>query len=145
MELPFTRAGAVVALALVVASCGDDGSGDDDDDGAVPQLADLSGRTFTSTSVEGWTVVDGTAVILTFDDEGVSAIAGCNTMRGGAAITDGALAVADPMASTMMACSEELTAQDEWLQAFLTAGPTVALDAAELTLATDEETLVASS
>jgi heat shock protein HslJ len=45
------------------------------------------------------------------------------------------------MASTMMACSDELMAQDTWLSAFLSSGPAIALDGDTLTLTGDDATL----
>src|SRR5688572_17170618 len=82
---------ALVALAGVAASA----CGDDDDDAlaadaaqdvseaeseaaAAPDDSDLVGSSFASTSAEGWTLVEGTQVVLTFEPDAVSAVAGCN-------------------------------------------------------------------
>ena len=53
----------------------------------------------------------GTEITLTFADESVVAVAGCNTMTGGFAIDDGVLEV-DRWRQTMMACPDEVQAQD---------------------------------
>ncbi len=134
---------AACAAVLVVAACGDD----DDDEGAAgaaPTVEELAGTTFTSTSVEGWTLVDGTEVALTFDADGLAANAGCNTLRGSVAITDGQLQVGT-MASTTMACDPDLMDQDAWLTSFLEAESAITLEGTTLTITNEDATLVASS
>jgi heat shock protein HslJ len=118
---------------LAVSACGDDeASGVDEDD--------LNGRVFTSTGVDGTTIVDGTNVVITFADDSMSVIAGCNTMNGGFDIEDDVLEAAN-LVSTMMACDEGLMAQDQWVTALLTGSPTVALDGDTLTIAGGDITL----
>jgi heat shock protein HslJ len=108
---------------------------------------DLAGKTFSSTEVRGHQLVAGTSVSLTFEDGRVSAKAGCNTMSGSATWDTGKLVVAQPLASTMMACDEALTAQDQWLSGFLTSSPALALDGNTLTLGDNASgmTLVATT
>ena len=125
----------VVAAALI-AACNDDGAG-----GGSPSVDDLAGKTFVSSSVDGHPM-DGTSVTLSFDEGGVAVHAACNTMRGAVTIDDGRLEVA-AMAQTMMACADDLTAQDAFLSGFLEAGPTVSLRGRTLTLTTDDATIVA--
>ena len=137
-------------LAMVVlAGCGgdDDDSGDDNpddsaaaDDAAAPTADDLEGKTFVATEVEGGTIVDGSEIVVTFEDGAVIVNAGCNTQRGGYEITDGTLTV-DPLVATMMACDEALMAQDQLMADLLSAGPTVALDGDELTIASSTTTV----
>ena len=118
---------------LAVSACGDDeASGVDEDD--------LNGRVFTSTAAEGATIVDGTNVIITFADDSMSVVAGCNTMNGAFDIEDDVLKAAN-LVSTMMACDEPLMAQDQWVGTLLTSNPTVALDADTLTIAGSDITL----
>jgi heat shock protein HslJ len=111
---------AVVAV-LSLGACGD-------------SAPDLDGRSYTSTEVRGHDLVAGTTVTLTFEDGRISANAGCNTMNGTATWDGGTLDVAEPMASTMMACEDDLAAQDQWLSSFLTSSPALEVEGDTLTL-----------
>jgi heat shock protein HslJ len=138
---------AVLALsALALAACGSDDDSPAADDslpavGSAPTADDLADSAFESTAVTGHDLVADTTIELAFTSDGLSARAGCNSMNGGYSITDGTLDVGQ-MASTMMACSDELMAQDAWLSAFLSGGPAIALDGDTLTLTGDDATLV---
>lgn len=103
---------------------------------------DLDGRTYVSTAGSRVRLVPGTQVWLAFADGRISARAGCNTVFGGYAVRVGRLVVDGPLASTLMACSPELSAQDEWLAGFLASGPAVALDGDVLRLSDEEVVLV---
>ena len=46
----------------------------------VDLAAALDGRTFVSTAVEGYTLVDGTQIPLTFDGANLAAAGGCNQL-----------------------------------------------------------------
>jgi len=127
--------GLTLIAATTFAACSDD-------DGSTPSVETLNGSTFKSTSVEGYEMVAGTDVTFTFDNDGISVNAGCNTMFGGIEIIDGVLSVG-PMASTRMACDESLMAQDEALIAFLEGGPSLRLEDDELTLTGAEVTITA--
>jgi heat shock protein HslJ len=97
----------------------------------------LDGRTFVSTAVEGYQLVEGTQVQLTFDGSNLGATAGCNQMSSGYAL-EGDVLVVDATAMTQMACiPASLMDQDTWLSALLTSRPTVALDGDMLTLTSD--------
>lgn len=109
--------------------------------GGTPTTPDLAGRTFASTEVAGHELVPGTSVRITFEEGHLSATAACNTVFGSAQWSDGVLE-AGPLASTMMACSPELMAQDAWLAELLEAGPTIALDGSTLTISGETSTLV---
>ena len=127
------RASFVVsAAALVLGGCG----------GEAPELA---GKTYTSTDVRGHELVEGTQVTLAFTEDQLSAQAGCNTMSGPASWADGTLELEGPMASTMMACDEALTAQDQWLSQFLESSPAIDLDATELILGDDTDGMTLSA
>ena len=130
---------ATIACAVALMSCGDDSTSSSDASKA-PAAADLDGRSFLSTKVEGQTLVDGTQVTLTFTADSISAVAGCNTMNGGYTIEDGVLKV-PAMVQTLMACDPETTAQDAWVSALLTGNPTLALAAEELTVKGGDVTL----
>jgi heat shock protein HslJ len=136
--IPRTALALITLSALALAACGDDSDAPDAEDtlpavGAAPAPADLSGRSFEATEVTGHELVEGSTIELFFDDDRLSARAGCNSMNGGYTITDGVLEV-PMMASTMMACEEALMAQDTWLSTFLADGAEVALDGDTLTL-----------
>jgi heat shock protein HslJ len=150
---------SVIALAAALlvagAACGDDdddradaatASGDTSETGTARSgdsaETDLVGSTFAASAVEGWTLVDGTELTISFDPDLVVAEAGCNSMRGGWSVVDGALVV-DTLSTTLIGCSDELQGQDEWLAAFLEGGPSVALDGDVLTLASADSTITA--
>lgn len=122
---------ALAAVVLVGAACG----GDDGDSSSAPPL---NGRTFVTTAaadVEGATLVPGSAIRVSFDDEGtsLSAHAGCNSMGGGWSLDGDTLVVGD-MFQTQMACEDALMDQDSWLVALLTSGPTLTLAGDTLTI-----------
>ena len=100
---------------------------------------ELGGRTFTSTEVRGHSLVDGTTIRLSFEDDAISAQAGCNTMVGGVSWSDGVLVTDGQLAMTMMACDDALSAQDQWLSDLLTSEPAIALDGDTLVLGDDTE------
>lgn len=136
MRSSFIGLTLIAATALTtLTACGDDG-------GSTPSIDDLSGSSYKSTSVEGFEMVAGTDVTFTFDGDGISVNAGCNTMFGGIEINDGVLSVG-PMASTRMACDEALMEQDAALIQFLEAGPKLELDDDVLTLIGADATITA--
>jgi heat shock protein HslJ len=122
-----SRSLAVVTLlgaSLALGACGS-------------ESADLAGRSFTSTEVRGHDLVEGSAIALTFEDGRMSANGGCNTLNGAATWDGDTLDVAEPLASTMMACDEALMAQDQWLSEFLTSSPALEVDGDTMTLGDD--------
>jgi heat shock protein HslJ len=125
-----------LAVVLSITACGDD------DDASVPNAAALYGQTFKSTSVEGHEMVAGTDVSFTFDADGMSVNAGCNTLLGQLEIVDGTLSVGT-MAQTSMACTDDLMEQDQFLVSFLEASPTISLDDDTLTLTGSDTTITA--
>jgi heat shock protein HslJ len=144
---PFPRALLATGLAaLVLAGCGGDDDSDDAPDdsataaAAAPTADDLEGKAFVATEVAGGTIVDGSEIIVTFEDGAVIVAAGCNTQRGGYEIADGTMTV-DPLVATMMACDDALMAQDQLMADLLSAGPTVALDGDELTISSPTTTV----
>jgi len=120
-------------LIAGLAACGDDGP-------PPVSAADLDGRTFVATELTGATIVDGSEIVVAFEDGGVAVNAGCNTQRGGYEVTDGTLVVG-MMAGTMMACDEALMAQDTLLADLMSSNPTIRLDGDELTIGSDTTTL----
>lgn len=141
----------VLLLALVLAACGDDDADTvdaGDDDGAPTTevtYADLDGRTFVSTGAQGYEIVADTTISLSFEDERISAAAGCNTQNGGVEVAEGQLRLTSPLASTMMGCEEPLMAQDQWVASFLEADPDITLEGDALTLSVGDEVLELSA
>jgi heat shock protein HslJ len=140
----FVLCGFVACLALFT-GCG----GDDDDNGnaapppaAPPATArDLSDRAFVATDVEGHDLVAGSKLTLVFPNPAqLSAQAGCNTMSGPFDIDGNVLAVGE-LQSTLMGCSAELQAQEDWLSGFLRSQPTASLHGDTLTLTGTDATV----
>jgi heat shock protein HslJ len=144
----------VSLLGAMVAGCSDDSDGGSADEtgGGTPspsaaavQAADLDGSTYTSTSVEGHDLAEGTTIQLGFENGSMSASAGCNTMFGPFDVSDGTLAWTAPPATTLIGCEPELSDQDQWLTDLLTAGVSAAADGSTLTLTSDDVTIELSS
>jgi len=96
---------------LAVAACDSTGSGSS----TTPEptsAADLAGTSWTLVSIGGTPVVDGSGPHLIFGVDGhASGSTGCNSMSGDYT-TDGAALTFGPMATTRMACEENLMAQE---------------------------------
>jgi heat shock protein HslJ len=140
----------LLLLALFLTACGDDADtvdvGDDGGDTATEvTYADLDGRTFVSTGSTGYEIVADTTISLSFEDERISAAAGCNTQNGGVEVADGQLRLTSQLASTMMGCEEPLMAQDQWVASFLEADPDITLDGDAMTLTVGDESLELSA
>jgi heat shock protein HslJ len=93
----------------------------------------LAGTTYLSQSATGITLAPGAVLRISFDDGRISVSGGCNGM-GGDVTFEGDTMTVGPMMSTQMACDQPLMDQDSAVQAFLTAGTTVAVDGDTLTL-----------
>ena len=123
------RAQVLSALLLVctLVACGyGDGRSADYGLKSTPQLSDLEGKTWVAHEIvdPDRQLVSGSSLTMTFSADSLSANAGCNTLHGAASVQDDEL-VASQLASTMMACEEDLMAQDTWLSDFLTSTPTI--------------------
>lgn len=125
----------VLIAASVVSACGGD------DEAAAPSADDLDGRSFVATSIEGQTIVEGSEIVVSFEDGMILIEAGCNSQRGGFEIDEDGSLVAGQLAATMMACDEALMAQDQLLAEIVADGPTVTLDEDQMTLTTDSTTV----
>ncbi len=108
----------LLGLTLILAACGSTGT---TTGGSVE--SDLEGRTFLSTEMTqggaAYDLVPGSVVRLTFGDGRLSANAGCNTLEGDVAFDGSRMTVTSALASTQMACPQELMDQDTWLAALL--------------------------
>jgi heat shock protein HslJ len=148
--------GMALAATLAVSGCGDDSDGAADDGassassagdsggtggGTVPTTADLEGMAYKSTSVSGHDLVSGTTIKLAFEADTMSVNAGCNAMGGPFAVDSGKLAWTGEPHSTMMACSDELAAQDDWLRQAFSDGWDVTTDGSTLTLTQGDVTM----
>jgi heat shock protein HslJ len=104
--------------------------------------ADLDGTTYQSTAVTGHDLAAGTVIDLGFDSGTLSVSAGCNTMFAEYEVDgSGMLRWTGHPASTMKACSEELTAQDQWLAQLFSAGVAVTSERSDLTLTSGAVTI----
>ena len=96
---------------LVVAACDSTGSGTN----TTPEptsAADLAGTSWTLVSIGGTPVVEASGPHITFGANGdANGSTGCNSFSGSYA-TDGAALTFGPMATTRMACGEDLMAQE---------------------------------
>jgi heat shock protein HslJ len=137
------RRSSVVALTLgalvALAACTTGGS-----PSSAPSAAgepsdvsfeDLEGLSFVVTAAEGYEVVPGSTITLTFEEGRIGIQAGCNTMGSQYRVEDGVLVIGQ-MITTEMACDEPLMAQDRFLGEFLY-NTTIALDGDTLTLSKD--------
>lgn len=123
------RTAAILLTALLAGACAQPGDVGSPGPGAGAALAD---RTFLSTAVtENGTprpLVGGTRIRLMVQPDGtVSLNAGCNHLGGKASFDDGRLTVGEP-ATTDMGCDQPRHEQDNWLGAFLGAGPSWTLN-----------------
>lgn len=144
--IPRTALALLTLSALAITACGSDDDSPAADDslpavGAAPTVDELTDRSFESTDVTGHELVVDTTIELVFLADSVGVRAGCNSMNAGYEIVDGNLQVAAAMASTMMACSDELMDQDMWLSEFLSSSPAISLDGDTLTLSGDDATI----
>ena len=148
--LPTRWSAAVAVMAMVLvgaAGCGsDDSSGAADDSsasasGSAVTTDDLEGTTYVSTTVTGHDLVEGSTISLSFEGPRMQLSAGCNIISAAYDVTDGTLAWTGDPAATMMACPDDLMAQDQWLIELFQDGVTATSDGSTLTLANDEVTI----
>ena len=146
MLSPRLAAAATILLVGPLAGCGSSGGEDDGGDAAPTNApsgtpvaaADLAGKTYESTAVEGHELVPGEPVRVTFEGDTMSVSAGCNTMFGAFELTDGTLAWSGEPASSLIGCEPELADQDAWLAELFTTGVDASSDGSSLTLTSDE-------
>lgn len=79
-------------------------------------MSDLAGNAYTSTAVQGHTLVPRTAVKIRFGPRTMAVTAGCNQMFGRYGLTDDTLNWTSTPVTTSKRCTPELTAQDQWLR-----------------------------
>jgi heat shock protein HslJ len=121
--------GAALLATTALAACG-------------PGAPDVAGRTFIATQVTGHQLVAGSQLVVAFTQDEVGLQPGCNSMSAPATWDDGTLRTTGEMRSTMMACGDELTEQDQWFSDFVSSAPTLAVDGDTLTLTGQDTTVV---
>ncbi|MFC7447414.1 META domain-containing protein [Rhodococcus daqingensis] len=105
---------------------------------STPSGADLQGRTFISTEVEGTPIPGGGPLTVEFaQPDRISMTAGCNRGNSTVDLSDGKM-VTGPIATTMMACVGDTAGADEWMTSLFEAGPAWTLTGETLTLTTGD-------
>jgi heat shock protein HslJ len=121
------RLGVVLAVPLVLASCGDGAAETEATGRTVP---DLDGTSWIATKVtehgQPRELVAGSELRVEFADGSISINAGCNGMGGNYSLSEEAELNADTLSGTMMACDQPLMDQDQWLSGTVFAAPLVA-------------------
>ena len=139
MRTLLRAASALVVAALVLAACGDD----DDVVSSGGSSSSIDGDYLAIEVTEGGqakALVEGTTISLRLHDGALTANAGCNTI-GGDYTVDGDVLRARALSTTEMGCDPPRHAQDEWLAALLSSGPTVEPGDQGFVLRTDSVTL----
>ncbi|SEK21152.1 META domain-containing protein [Rhodococcus maanshanensis] len=104
----------------------------------TPSGADLQGRTFVSTEVEGAPIPGGGPLTVEFvGQDRISMTAGCNRGNSTVDLSDGTV-VTGPIATTMMACVGDTAGADEWMTSLFEADPAWTLDGDTLRLTTSD-------
>jgi heat shock protein HslJ len=151
-----TRWSAAVAVMMALMALGVAGCSPDDSSGATDESAtsssgpavtadDLEGTAYVSTNVTGYDLVEGSTINLSFEGSRMQLSAGCNIISAAYDVTDGTLASTGEPAATMMACPDDLMAQDQWLIELFQDGLTATSDGSTLTLANDQVTIELAS
>jgi heat shock protein HslJ len=93
----------LIAIALVASVVACSGSADDP-----------TGRTWQLMNLEGVPRIQGSVIDMTIADGQVSGTSGCNTYNGPATVDEGdnSMTLGPDLASTMMACSDEVMEQE---------------------------------
>lgn len=133
---------------LLLSACGSGSDGESGSGSPSPSTSpatEIPNATYVSTEVTGHELVAGTAITVAIDDGTLSVVAGCNTQFAAYELSAGTLRWTGQAATTLMACSPELTEQDQWLAGLFTAGLEASLEGTTLTLTDGEVTMVLTS
>ena len=106
---------------------------------------DLNGNAYESTEVTGHELRRGHHHHLIFEDDDLSVAGGLQHYERRVRPRRHPPGLVRRAGGTMMACSDELTAQDAWLTALFTEGVDAALEDDVLTLTHDDETIKLSA
>jgi heat shock protein HslJ len=118
----------LLSLFLVLAACSSSDSG-------------LTGTSWNLETMAGQPPVEGSALTLAFTADTASGSAGCNTFTGGYSVSGDTITFGD-LASTMMACSDELNAQETAYLGALDSATAFDVSGDQLTLTTPAGELV---
>lgn len=130
---------SLLVVALSVGCGGDYGKNDE----MVPATSEaLEGRAFVSTEIEGRELVPGSTINMGFGSVTLGLQAGCNSISGEYDLSEGSLEFS-PGPSTLIACSEKLMAQEQWLTGFLQDGVEAELEGDVLVLSGGESVTIA--
>lgn len=108
--------------------------------GSTTPETGIEGRDFLLSSAQGYTLVVGTTLRVSFDDGQLSFNAGCNSVFGAYSLCEGRLCVSQ-LGTTDIGCDAERHAQDSWLADFFAATPQLSIGGAALTLQGPNATL----
>lgn len=123
---------AVTLAALILAACGESADG---------ELQ--TGRTWVLTELGGQPPLAGTMIDMSLDGDGVSGTAGCNRYFGPASFSGGEISIGPDLASTRMACEEEVMGQESAFLAALAAAQGYEIAGDELAFLDGDSTVVA--
>jgi len=133
----------VLAVALLT-GCGgsSDSAGESVAEATIAATPDaLAGRTFISTSMTGRDLAPDSQISLEFTADTLGFRAGCNSNLGKYQVRKGNLKFF-PGPSTLMACPDELMAQDDWLRTFLEEGVDASLGEDQLRLSGNDDVVI---
>lgn len=124
-------AGLALFTALTLTACSNSAVASDG-----PSNAELLGRTFVSTDVEGTAIPGGGPLTVAFPEpDRIAVHAGCNRATGSADLSGGTVDTG-PLAMTMMACVGDAALSDQWMTGFFEENPRWSLDGNTLALRT---------
>lgn len=128
----------VCAGVLALAACGSAGS-------QKGSGGDLTGKMWGLSALMGEPPMAGTMLTAEFTSNGkVSGSAGCNQYAGTYTVSGDTITIASPLASTMMACEQEVMDQESAYLKALGEAKTYAVSKDELTLTDADKTVVAA-
>lgn len=137
---------ALLSLTFVLNACGSDSdpsesSGQEQMTGdLVPAtLEDLNGD-FISVSIDGTELPENSRLRMTFEGQRVGLRIACNAIGGDFRLEGGRIKVRK-LGTTLMACPGEAGEADEWIEAFMVAGPEAGVDGDRLVLTGRDVTL----
>lgn len=129
-------------VVLIIAVLGVTACGSSADDAEADSI-DPSGREWVLVELDGEEVLPDVVVDMTITDDQVSGAGGCNRYMGTVDIEDSSITVASEVASTMMACPDEIMAQETAYLAALTSATGFTATEDELQLTNADDTVVA--
>lgn len=121
---------AAVTVLIISAACGGGN-------------ADIAGQTWNLTELQGSAPIDGTSIDLMISDGAVSGSSGCNQYVGPASVDGAQLTLGPDLASTLMACAEDVMDQETAYVEALDSVTSFEISGDELLLKDSDGTVVA--